>query len=346
MLSGVGRAGASGNASSVNPAEQQQKWGNGFDPGQTLPLEATDGPWRNLRAVKEKKVFDAHCHAWGALPGHSDVIDNTNDLIAAMDLHGIAQAVLAPARMSYDTILAKDVAPHPDRLIRVTGFPTNAVTAKELTPNSLAEQVQVQLERDGCKMLGETTGDALMGLQARFSAAELKPVMDLAKKYDVPVQIHTGWAPNAPHPAPDQDPRQYIALAARVSRNWPDYAGALLAQYPDVKIIMAHTGGALAIPDGREALRLLFWYKNAYVDTSTSPAEIISEAVKGVGAERVMFASDWHQPGLEDSGPFHLRAMYKHWWNLNNIANADLTEDQRDWVLYKSARKLLKLPEA
>jgi hypothetical protein len=38
--------------------------------------------------------------------------------------------------------------------------------------------------------------------------------------------------------------------------------------------------------------------------------------------------------------------VYQHWWNLNTIANADMTEDQRDWVLYKSARKLLKLPPA
>jgi len=347
LLPGVPQtASASGQAPEANSAEPQQRWGNGVDPGQTLPPEAANGPWRNLRAVKEKKVFDAHCHSWGPLPGQHKANDNTNALIAEMDHYGIAQAVLAPSRVVYETIAQNDVAPHLDRFIRATGMPTNATLGKELTPDILAEQTNMQLERDGCKIVGELSGDGLMGLQARYSPKELKPVIDVVRKYDVPVQIHTGWAPGAPHPKPDQDPREYVEMAARVMRSWPDYVGALLAEYPDVKFILAHIGGALAIPDGHEALRLLFWYDNTYVDTSTSPVEIISEAVRGVGAERVMFGSDWHQPGLEDSGPFHMRAIYTHWWNLNNVANADLTEDQREWVLHKSARKLLKLPAA
>jgi hypothetical protein len=321
-------AGASGRASGADSAEPQQKWGNGVDPGQTLPPEARNGPWRNLRAVKEQKVFDVHCHACGPLSGHKEWQDNTNELIAAMDFYGTAQAAMNPSHGPYETIVERDVVPHLDRLIRVTGLPTIATNGKQLTPDIVAEQCTAALERDGCKMVGESMGDALLSLQSRYSPSELKPIMDVVRKYDVPVQTHTGWSAGNPH------------------RNWPDYMGALLAAYPDVKFIMGHTGGPLAVPDGWEALRLLFSYKNAYVDTSTSPLEIISEAVKGVGAERVMFGSDFYHPELEEGGPFHLRAVYTHWWNLNNIANADLTEDQRAWILYKSARKLLKLPEA
>lgn len=347
LLPGVSKAaGASRRASGAGPAAPQQKWGEGSDPGQILPPEAANGPWRNLRAVKEKKVFDCHCHCWGSLPGHDEPIDNTNKLIAEMDLYGIAQGALAPGRMPYETIVGNDVVPHLDRFIRVTGMPTNATQGKQLTPDLVAEQTTIQMERDGCKMLGETTGDALMGLQARYSVSELKPIMDVVRKYDVPVQIHTGWTAGGRHIKPGQDMREYIQSAARLIRNWPGYMEALLAGYPDVKFIMAHTGGALAIPDGYEALRLLFSYSNAYVDTSTSPLEIIVEAVKGVGAERVMFGSDWNRPEILDYGPFHLRAAYQYWWNLNNIANADLSEDQRDLILYESARKLLKLPLA
>lgn len=346
LLSGLGKAAGAPGPSQADSERQRQAWGNGFDPGQTLPAEATSGPWRELRAVKEKKVFDAHCHCWGTPPGHNEPVDNSDALIAAMDLQGIAQAALAPSRMPYDTVAANDVVPHLDRFIRVTGYPTKAVQGKQPTPDLVAEQTRIQMERDGCKLIGETTGDALMGLQARYSVSELKPIVDVARAYSVPVQVHTGWVPGAPHRKPGQDPREYLQIAARVARSWPDYMEALLAEYPDVKFILAHTGGPLAIPDGYEALRLLFSYSNAYVDTSTSPLEIIVQAVKGVGAERVMFASDWNQPALLDYGPFHLRAVYQQWWNLNNIANADFTEDQKDWILYKSARKLLKLPEA
>lgn len=325
FLLGVGPA---VEASGTDHAEPQQRWGNGVDLGQTLPPEATNGPWRNLRAVKEKKVFDIHCHPWGPTQGHKEWQDNTNELIATMNFYGIAQAAVSPSRVPYETIAEKDIVPHLDRFIRVAGLPTIATIGKQLTPDLVAEQCTAALERDGCKMLGETMGDALINLQSRYSPAELKPIIDVVRKYEVPAQIHTGWAAGAPH------------------RNWADYMGALLVAFPDVKFIMAHTGGPLAIPDGWEALRLLFSYKNAYVDTSTSPLEIISEAIKGVGVERVMFGSDFYHTGLEEAGPFHMRAVYTYWWNLNNIANADLTEDQRDWILYKSARKLLKLPEA
>lgn len=344
LFPGVSKA--SGPQSGALPSAPQQRWGDGIDPGQTLPPEATNGPWRNLRAVKEKRVFDVHCHSWGLIPGHEGPQDNTSELIKEMDYYGIAQVVLSPSRVAYETIMANDVVPHPDRFIRASGLPTNATQGKQLTPDLLAELYREALERDGCKMVGEVAGTALQNLQIRYSVSELKPIIDVVRKYNVPILLHTGWSAGAGHIKPGQDMREYLEAAARLIRNWPDYVGALLAEYPDVKFILGHIGGPLAIPDGHEALRLLFWHDNACVDTSTSPGEIISEAVRGVGAERVMFGSDWNSPGLLETGPFHLRAVYTHWWNLNNIANAGLTEDQRDWVLYKSARKLLKLPEA
>ena len=317
---------------------------DGVDPGQTLPAEATNGPWRNLRAVKEKKVFDLHAQSWGSPPGQKELKDNTIELIQSMDHHGIAQAVLSPSRAPFETIMERSVAPHSDRFIKAAGLPTTATQGKQLTPDLLAEQCRLALERDGCKVIGETMGDTLIRLQSRYSIGELKPIIDVVRKYDVPVLMHTGWTAEA-KPLPGQDMRDYLSLHASATRNWPDYMGAVLAEYPDVKFIMAHTGGALAIPDGHEALRLLVWYDNAYVDTSTSPAEIITQAVRGAGAERVVFGSNWTIPELEERGPFPLRAISTHWWNLNCIANADLSEDQRDWVLYKSARRLLKLPE-
>src|ERR1035437_6535519 len=107
LLPGVSEAaGASGRASGADPAEPQQKWGMGVAPGQNLPPEATNGPWRNLRAVKEKKVFDIHCHVYETPvqghnykdEGHMHDLDKwqdyTAEFIASMDRHGIAQAAM------------------------------------------------------------------------------------------------------------------------------------------------------------------------------------------------------------------------------------------------------------
>ena len=95
-----------------------------------------------------------------------------------------------------------------------------------------------------------------------------------------------------------------------------------------------------------DVIRLLYSFDNAYCDTAKAPPAIIQAAVQGIGAERVLFGSDWNRPEMKEYGPYFFRATYQHWYNLNTIALADMSEDQRDWVLYKSAHKLLKLDQA
>src|ERR1700733_14948113 len=63
-LSGVLPGEASGDSAEPQAQKDQMKWGRGSNPGQTLPPEAANGPWRNLRAVKEKKVIDFHTHTY------------------------------------------------------------------------------------------------------------------------------------------------------------------------------------------------------------------------------------------------------------------------------------------
>ena len=119
--------------------------------------------------------------------------------------------------------------------------------------------------------------------------------------------------------------------------------GDLASAYPDMKIIIGHTGGALAMPDGYEALRLAFSFDNTYCEMSKAPVEIVNAAVKGIGAERVLFGSDFNRPEGKTYGPLNQHFVFQQWYNLNTIANCDLTEDERDLILYKNARRLFKL---
>jgi hypothetical protein len=79
----------------------------------SLPPEATSGPWRNLRAVREKKVFDYHTHAWETptqgknyteekrMHDNDEWKDYTPDLVRSMDAHGVSQAALSPAFVTF-----------------------------------------------------------------------------------------------------------------------------------------------------------------------------------------------------------------------------------------------------
>ncbi len=353
LLPGVSKAAdALARATGSAHAKLRQKWAMGVDPAQTLPPEATNGPWKNLRAVKEKKVFDVHCHCIGTpVQGHRltykedhqvhvPFVNYTNDLIAEMDRHGVAQAALTPSREPYETIVKNDVLQHLDRFVRSSGMPTEGSKGKDLTPRLVADIYRTHLERDHCVLIGETAGDAMRAMlhSKKYTAKDFKPIADVVMEHDVPVQMHMGWSGIPIFVGSANYPYQ-------AAWRWAEDMGSLLTEYPDIKFIMGHTGGPLAEPDGREAVRLAFSFDNAYVDTSTSPPEIVTQVVRGIGAERVMFGSDFNSPHLNEHGPFHFSALYQYWYNLNTIANADITEDQRDWVLYRSARKLLKLPE-
>jgi len=337
----------------------QQKWAMGVDPGQNLPPEAAQGPWRDLRAVKEKKVIDAHVHSYETPAqghnykeaGHMHELhqwkDYTDDMIASMDRHGIAQCALIPAFVTYETVLETSFKAYPDRIIRAAGLPTESTKAKSsagahlpgaeapLTPTEFAAILRKQLVEDGCKYVGESAGNAIpRALMPKYSLKDLKPVIDLVLEFDVPVQFHTGWTATG------------TAIGSKTystSGKWAETLGSLMAAYPEMKVILGHTGGRFAALDGWEAVRLMFSFDNIYCDTAKSTPEIVGEVVRGIGAERVLFGSDWNRPELKTYGPYHMRQVYQHWYNLNTIAQADLTDDQRDWILYKSAKKLLKL---
>lgn len=362
-MAGVGAAFAAGGAGAAFAQYERMdgRWGQGTAPGQQLPPSATEGPWRNLRAVRERKVIDLHCHSFetpqqgsnyeqsAAQHARDEWRDYTNEMLASMDRHGIALAVLNPAFTTVEQVYQQSYLPHRDRYILSAGWPPESIKERQrglrmvgneaqFTPREVADIYRRQITEYGARMIGETAGNAItFGLMPRLSTRELTPIIDVILEHDVPVQIHTGWTPTG------------TALnrgSYGTAPEWADVVGRFMASFPDVKLILGHVGGQFNQQDGWEGVRLLYSFDNAYCDTSKSRPEIVTEAVRGIGPERVMFGSDWNRPEMKEYGPYFMRSSYQHWHNLNTIANADLTEDQRDWVLYKSARRLLKLGDA
>jgi predicted TIM-barrel fold metal-dependent hydrolase len=320
---------------------------DGFD----YPPEAYNGPWKNLRAVKQKRVIDIHAHGYTPqqakgpnasqkeekrVRASTPWEDVTPQQLKDMDTHGVAKAAVTADWVPLEVYEELKYDKYPDRFIRTAARTKNSMKdMKDVSPQVMAAFLREQFAK-GAKMLGEI--QTMLGVIGdQYTLKDLGPVVDVLLENDAAVQFHTGWtaaygnAMNFPYRAPWR---------------WAETMGNFMATYPDVKVILAHSGGSTGAPDGLEALRLLFSFDNAYLDTSKSTPDVVTEAVRGVGAERVLFGTDWVHPGLNTYGPFHFRACYLYWYNLNTVALANITEDQRDWVLYKGAQKLLKLPTA
>ena len=324
--------------------------------GQDLPADAYYGPWRNLRAVQEKRVIDMHCHSYetrvqgrtyaetARLHASGDFIDTSDAMIRSFDRHGIALGALIPAFVPFEQVVETSYAKHKDRYILTAGLPTREMvkqgkTVDDLTPKELAQIFRMMLRDYKVSHIGETAGGAMRSIAQRLGPKALAPVVDVILEYDVPVHFDPGsWTPTG-------TARGYGKYNS--SDIIDEVSAPLIAAYPDVKFIVAHAGGQFWQLDGHKVTRLLFTLENTYTEISkTFNPEVIRTIVRGIGPERVMYGSDWNRPQMKAYGPYHLRAAYQHWNSLNTLARAELTEEELDWVLYKSARKLLKLGDA
>lgn len=131
------------------------------------------------------------------------------------------------------------------------------------------------------------------------------PVIQFCIERSVPVLIHSF------HKAVGQLPNE------TVGKN----VAALARLYPQAKILMAHLGANCY--NGIKAIKNC---PNVMVDFSGSifRRDDIDYTVEMLGSKRVMFGTDLPQPGSMLS-------------NYGRVLEADLTEEQRDDIMYKNA---------
>jgi len=161
-------------------------------------------------------------------------------------------------------------------------------------------------EMDRCVVRGGMIGVKLwVAVHAR--RPELDPILARAGALGVPV-LHHAWYKTVGHVAQESDPADIAALAAR---------------HPRTRILMAHLGGGLW-----RGVRAIVGLPNVMVDTSGAQpeADLVEYAVRALGAERVLYGSDWP---LRDFATQTAR-----------IRGARLTERERDLVLGGNARRL------
>lgn len=155
------------------------------------------------------------------------------------------------------------------------------------------------------------TEDGMRGLKlhpvsygAPLFGEETLRLMGMAADFDVPVLIHSGDRLGA---LPQQ-----VAEAAR---------------HTDATLLMAHIGGFF---NAREALAAARRHENIVLETSAFPyPRVVQEAVDELGAERVVYGSD-----MPPGNPIV---------ELEKIEVLDLTDEQRERILWRNAAEMLDL---
>lgn len=242
-------------------------------------------------------IIDSHAHV-DEVPALG-WMDPPEKIIGLLDEAGVAQAVVMtytelpgfnPNALEY---IAAAVARYPDRLIGYARLhPWHEAEAARLLKKAVHEYRMKGLKLHPVGTLAHPGDEATV------------KVIRLAAELQVPVLFHCGDEPMT-------TPLAIAVSAARV---------------PDASVILGHMGGYFHVD---EAIEVGERYPNVLLETSAMPYPgKIREAVRRVGAERVLFASDG--PGC----PPRLE--------LEKVRMAGLSELELDLVLRGNIVRLLE----
>lgn len=144
---------------------------------------------------------------------------------------------------------------------------------------------------------------------------KLFPIYEKCAELDLPIVFHSGYDPLSPdiiHAMPENSARAFKAV-------------------PNMTMILGHFGGMNYWDDVEKYIVGL--EGNLYLDTAYiaghCKTEQLTRIIKNHGADRILFASDcpWHEPTNE----------------IEMIRKLDISNSDRDLILYKNAMKLLNL---
>ncbi len=145
---------------------------------------------------------------------------------------------------------------------------------------------------------------------------KVKPYLELAKKYHLPVVSHTGGCEEA-------DPVHVYEAAIA---------------YPELSFVMVHMGLGT---DNKEALELLGKADNLYGDTTWVPIETTIEVIKRYGSKKMMFGSDMPIDGVDTyaCNPKGERSVYQDYFH---VLPEKITEEEYKDLMYRNAIRLFK----
>ena len=263
-----------------------------------------------------------------------------DELISALDQYGISKSVImcGGIQVTNDN-LAAAVAQHPDRLLAFAGYehyqphsPDTATTAKAIAA------IERGIGELGFKGVGEIHVDRFSPVPPSELYIELRPIMEVCKKYRVPVYFHTGYdRVTFRIERQGEEGSSWSYHPAPLPYRDPVYLDAVALEYPEVPIMIGHMGGRY-LRHFEAALMLAQRHKNVYLTTPNTLPEFIARAVADVGDERVIWGSDWAWRSVKGPAP---TVELGHSASLAALEAAGLTQAQKEAILGRNLAELL-----
>lgn len=150
-----------------------------------------------------------------------------------------------------------------------------------------------------------------------FDSEKVKPYIELAQRYHLPVVTHTG-------DSNDDSPKRVYHMALN---------------YPDVNFVLVHMGLGT---NNEEAIQLISQLPNLYGDTTWVPIESTIKLIKLCGSNKILFGSDNPIDGKDTyyCNKAGERSLYQQYFN--ELKNLIPEEDYKN-LMYKNAIKLFHL---
>jgi predicted TIM-barrel fold metal-dependent hydrolase len=251
----------------------------------------------------------------------------TDLLVEDMGKAGIDKAVIQPGFREDPELVATAVRKHPKQLVGLFNIgheeskhPADNDIYQNINWAKTAEEIDHYVKDLGLKGCGEV----MLTRFTRESAPEkiakdLRPLMEAMAEHKLPVMFLTGWT----------------QFATPLYHGMPLFVDLLAAWYPEVPIIITKMGRGYDFIF-EMALAVAYKHVNVYFDVVHAPPPHIERAVAELGADRIMFGTDW-SPG------WRAQAGDIYGLGLKKVAGLNITEEAKEQIRWKTAAALFKM---
>lgn len=301
-------------------------------------------------------IIDMHTHpfgnpnfnAGGAIKSRRDVVtlrkthpeifksryvnlqDLTDFLVEDMDVAKIDKAVIQPGFREDPEMVYKAMRKHPERLIGLFNIghedshhPADSDIHQRIDWRKTAEEIDHYVKDLGLKGCGEVMVTRFTRESAPEKIArDLRPLMECLAKHRVPVMFLTGWT----------------QFSTPLYHGMPLFVDLLAEWYPEVPIIITKMGRGYDFIF-EMSLAVAYKHRNVYFDVVQAAPKHVERAVEELGADRIMFGTDWAPTWRAEAGDIYTKG-------LAALDKLNISADAKEWIRWKTAANLWGLPEA